>query len=405
MAGILDSKERLIDFIITPQGRGQMADGRMRIEFATLTDMHTFYTSSRPDGIADDAAGRIYFETHTSRTDLITPEIAPGNFMQPFRAGSFVIDGKNIAKETFQSASSGYTTDALTGSQIQDDAEAMLSSLFKHFEGMRILGSEDSFANSSEFDLGATTGSFIITDRDLEINQGRGIYLKDLSPNYFPEAERDVVVDGSVSLEKSPSIYADPRFAHFPNFRYMPPVNVPEHNKEPQVLGNYPKLNAANETENPIGHLSTRQKVTVNIAEVSKYKNLFCQAFQFSNLENASIIDKLSIVDYGVFPGPMGGSPRHFFFVGKLYRDAEGVDTFMNIFTLEFFDPNKKVQTLGKTPIAGPVFKSPTPLATALVKNPQNLIEKAAQAGNLEVISTSEQGSSLPSLASDIFNF
>lgn len=404
MAGILDSKERLIDFIITPQGRGQMADGRMRIEFATLTDMHTFYTSSRPDGIADDASGRIYFETHTSRTDLITPEIAPGNFMQPFRAGSFVIAGKNIAKETFQTSSTGFTSDALTGSQIQDDAESMLSSLFKHFEGMRILGSEDVFSNSSEFDLGASTGSFIITDKDLEMNQGRGIYLKDLSPNYFPEDERDTDVDGSVSLEKSPSIYADPRFAHFPNFRYMPPVNVPEHNKEPQVLGNYPKLNSANETENPIAHLSTRQKVTVNIAEVSKYKNLFCQAFQFSNLQDASIIDKLSIVDYGVFPGPIGGSPRHYFFVGKLYRDAEGVDTFMNIFTLEFFDPTKKIQPMGFKPIAQTMFKSTTPAMSVMAASPQNLIEKLAAAGALEALATSEESSSVPSLASNIFN-
>ncbi|MEC8392196.1 MAG: hypothetical protein VXZ58_04860, partial [Actinomycetota bacterium] len=101
MAGILDSKERMIDFIVTPQGRRQIGDGRMKIEYATLTDLHTFYTSSLPDNVADDAAGRIYFEAHSSQTDLITPEIDSGNVMKPFRAGTFNIQGKRIAEGTF----------------------------------------------------------------------------------------------------------------------------------------------------------------------------------------------------------------------------------------------------------------------------------------------------------------
>lgn len=345
MAGILDSKERMIDFIITPQGRSQIGDGRMRIEYVTLTDVHSFYTSSREDLIADDASSRLYFECHSSHTDMITPEIAPGNITKPFRAGAFLIDGKTIAEGTFPTGDPVEKFQLLSGSAVTEKAELFTNSLSKHFQGLRILRSEDSFSNSSDFFLGASTGSFAITSKDLEINGGKGIYLKDLSP-YL---NNDETPDGKVDLRKSVSIYADPRFAHFPNFRYLPPVNVQDPSGNSEVLGAYPKINKENESVDPLMSLSYRQKLTVNIEEISKFKNIFGQVFQFSEGSNGeSSVDKLSIVDYGVRETTNG--PRHYFFLGKLYRDEEGVDTFINIFTLEFFEnDSSKISFLAET--------------------------------------------------------
>lgn len=101
MAGILDSKERLIDFILTQEGKRQAGIGQMRIEFATLTDYHTFYESEIFDGeeIASDPGMRIFFEATNRYQDIIVPELIGGTVMNPIRTSEFLFDGKNVFKE------------------------------------------------------------------------------------------------------------------------------------------------------------------------------------------------------------------------------------------------------------------------------------------------------------------
>ena len=337
MAGILDSKERMIDFIITPQGRSQIGDGRMKIEYATLTDLHTFYTSSSPDNVAEDASNRIFFETHTAQCDLITPEIEPGNDMKPFRAGTFEIQGKQIAEGTFPNESFINVSTIMSGTTVTDSSGPLLRSLTSHFPALRILGTKDQFSDSSEFSLGYLTASFAITDRDMDINSGKGIYLKDLTPD-GPDF-------GSVNLENTPSIYSDPRLSHFPNFKYMPPVNIANPGENPQPLGNYPKLatDDSETTSDPLEHIDKRQKITVHIDECSRDKNFMSQIFEFSKRGG---IEKLDIIDYGAVQSEVGDAFRHYFFVGKLMKDAEGVDTFINIFTIEFFNEDDEFTTV-----------------------------------------------------------
>jgi len=336
MAGILNSKERLIDFIITPQGRRQMVDGRMRIEFATLTDQHTFYSTTHPDRVADDASTRIFFETHTSTTDTIVPELdagEEGNVLQPFRAGNFSIDGKTFASGTYTTSTGSYY-DILSGSAILDRSVQLSDALIKHFEGLRILGTEDQFSNQTGFELSAATGSFLITDQDLQLNGGKGIYLKDCTPGA-------PATDNTVSLKNSPSIYADPRLGHLPNYRWLPPINMPQVGQDPndeslRLTQNYPnfsdqgtqKPGTPESSQELINNLSARQSVTFEFKETSIDNNIVAQMFEFSQ----DGIDKLSIIDYGY--STVTG--EHIFFLGKVITDDEGVQTFMNIFTLVF---------------------------------------------------------------------
>jgi hypothetical protein len=83
-----------------------------------------------------------------------------------------------------------------------------------------------------------------------------------------------------------------------------------------------------------------RQSVIFDFEETSIENNIVAQIFEFSK----DGIDKLSIIDAGTtesFEAASGlNSVRRVFFVGKLLRDSEGVQTFMNIFTLVF--SNKK---------------------------------------------------------------
>ena len=43
MAGILDNKERIIDSIVTLEGRRQVIGGKLKVEFASFSDRYTFY--------------------------------------------------------------------------------------------------------------------------------------------------------------------------------------------------------------------------------------------------------------------------------------------------------------------------------------------------------------------------
>ena len=73
MAGILDNKTRIMDVIITQEGRRQMAAGNLRAEFLSFTDGAVFYQKSGSHGSADPT-DRIYFEAVSKLNDMITLE-------------------------------------------------------------------------------------------------------------------------------------------------------------------------------------------------------------------------------------------------------------------------------------------------------------------------------------------
>ena len=79
MAGILDSKERIMDAFVTSEGRRQFFKGQFRVQFVSFTDMHTFYESEESpdqDGFfrASDAQDRIFFEASNRPQDQIILE-------------------------------------------------------------------------------------------------------------------------------------------------------------------------------------------------------------------------------------------------------------------------------------------------------------------------------------------
>ena len=70
MAGILNDKKRVMDTIITNEGRRQVAEGELQIKYASFTDRGTFYTGNS-GSIADDASSRLYFEATGRLQDQI----------------------------------------------------------------------------------------------------------------------------------------------------------------------------------------------------------------------------------------------------------------------------------------------------------------------------------------------
>jgi len=319
MAGILNNKERVLDFSITKQGRQQMADGRMRVEYASLTDRHTFYqaTGSHDADVAEDASNRIFFETAERPQDLIVPEIVAGYAMQPFRAENFTITGRKIASGTFKTGAVT-NVNVLSGSQITEIETKFLRTLLNNYRDQRILGTVDLFSDTTDFKLTAHTASFAISDNTVDFNT---------SPQ--------------VDLNNLPNIYGSPRFSHLPNFRYLPPVNRLRANEETAVpVGDYPELSCAGSStyqtwEALESYLNTKQSLELSFVDTSRDNNLLAQVFEFDDAN--SKVEKLSIIDFGEFSdNDPESSGLHVYFIGRVREDSQGASTFINLFTVVF---------------------------------------------------------------------
>jgi hypothetical protein len=97
MSGILDSKSRIIDAILTTEGRRQMAEGTFEVSYATFTDSGVSYVPDLVDGHQDPTT-RIYFEACNLPQDQITFEANDEGKLVPFRSQDIKVsnEGGNI---------------------------------------------------------------------------------------------------------------------------------------------------------------------------------------------------------------------------------------------------------------------------------------------------------------------
>jgi len=85
MTGILDSKSRIIDAILTSEGRRQMAEGTFQVSYATFSDAGVSYTPDAGDG-HEDPTVRLYFEACNLPQDQITFEANDEGKLMPMRS-------------------------------------------------------------------------------------------------------------------------------------------------------------------------------------------------------------------------------------------------------------------------------------------------------------------------------
>lgn len=309
MSGILDKKKRILDFIITEEGRNQAANGELRIHYASFSDSSAFYTEIS-GSYADDISNRIHFECSVKPQDSIvlenppvyaSDEIAKQPAIRPFQTSMFKIGGSNVQLATPPTGSA--STVLLTGSQIVNLADDLCSSLSQNFKDMQIIGTFDPFDDSSDFLVFPESKTF-----------------------KFRPSEK------GVSITRSESLFQDAKFAHLPNYMYLPPVNKNTSGVE-TILGDYTNYSSRSpmSLEEIVDELEGTQSVTFEFTETSRENNIIIQPIEFKEND----IKKLAIIDYGEFIDNDPESPgKHLFYVGKIYSDSNGNATYKNIFTV-----------------------------------------------------------------------
>jgi len=294
MAGILDSKQRIMDVIITGNGRRQIADGTFDIKFASFSDHGMFYRD-RGDGSADDAADRIMFESFTSNGDIIIPEINNvGAISLNTSSGKKIVNGRVYGSGSYIKSGS---------IDVYSSSADIIQSAVDHFDRLQIIGSDDNFLNEN-------------------------IYRLSPSEIMFDYPKKTVR-----KLSTFRPMYLDKNLSSHNNFKYLPPVY--ELNDSQIPLAAYPKLTEEGHAtmDTLVSELRMDHEIeTVKIVHTDEINSLLCQCFELTETR----VNKLSIIDYGTYLNQNGELIGHVYHLGKLMRDEQNTPKFIKIMTIIF---------------------------------------------------------------------
>ena len=302
MAGILDSKSRIMDVVITEQGRRQLASGQMKIEYATFTDLGSFYADGG-SGVLEDPTTRVYFEAASDLpSDLITFETDDSGFLVPYRADEFAVGGKNMT----------ISGSLRSKSDTSAAASAISTAILESWNSLQVIGTDDPLDDEQGFTLSRKTVEFSVR-------------------HDFPFKKGDVqtaVIDDVEGLDN------DVRLSNLRNFKYLPPVNY-SGVAAGRTIGDFPNMNETLDADRRSmeSRLRELEYADISFVETSIENNFVMQIFELS--EDDGIL-KLDVIDYGERPSTFDTSKFvRTLFAGKILRDGFGNPTFINLFTIE----------------------------------------------------------------------
>jgi len=316
MAGILDPKTRVMDFMLTHLGREQASQGELNVSYATLTDRAAFYSSGSNEGVADNAAERIYFESASSPYDMITVEVDFEGHIKPFRADEFSIRGGNVVTA---SAYVGNTA-TLDRGEIIEASSKILNSITASLDNTQYIRTSDLFTKDADF-----------------IAEPKNLYFSFNDDPDLPPTGKDVV-----HVDNMESLFQDEKLAHIPNFRFLPPRNKPgPENLDGAPLGNYLSFRDKTLDSNRFFRKEVRkmwnsvkkgyERRKVFFKMRTPDNNIVMQPFEFTH----DGISKLSIIDGGSYKNS-SRERRRIYYLGKLMADSKDTTAFVHIFTLVF---------------------------------------------------------------------
>jgi hypothetical protein len=326
MSGILDSRKRIMDTIVTLEGRKQIADGKLKIEYISFTDSSTFYSADAISGSAD-VTTRLYFEQCHLPQDQITFEADDSGKLKPFKNASEIdIYGgkisKKVVKQTLEGSSREETV-YLTGSQFASTSESLLNSSIDNYKKLYVLGTKDYLFEDDGFGIG---------NNELEFKILKNNPIS--SPQFYEK-----------SLSDMPSLFNDKLLSNVLNFKFLPPINkiqdetIDKSSKEiieANKIGDYQPLNQAEnytfvQLEDDLANIEKLgYKKTIVFDPTSLNNKLVSQFFEVNEEE----MKKLDIIDYGSYR--YKNKVKQAFFIGKVLLDDNGTNTFVRLFTVVF---------------------------------------------------------------------
>lgn len=330
MSGILDVKSRIMDVVLTQEGRRQLAAGKFVPMFASFTDRHTFYEQDVLSGSAD-AAQRIYFEAGNRHQDQIIIEADDSGKLVPYDGGSSKVstDGRiySASYKTINSPAGSYNavTYEPVGGTFSSIFNEVSAAILDSTTQQTMISTSYPYENYNDFEL---------SEDSVELTYN----------NFKPFKGSPPVT----AVSAADPLFVDKRLSHLPNFRFLPPVFK---NKSGNIenFGSYESLKTTDTDEYTYAELMqeligndpstpNKDKVTVDFSLTSYQSNVFMQMFEGGNNTTNGIpkLTKLDCIDFGEFKDE-NDKERPFkrvFFVGKVYIDEYESPTYINLFTI-----------------------------------------------------------------------
>ena len=348
MAGILDSKTRFIDLIVTQEGKRQIASGKLRAEYASLSDSQVFYDKTE----VADVSNRIYFQAMDSPNNVIVLEKDDSGKLIEF---NFSATGSIVGNDIFDkdtTVTSSLKLKAVTGNAFASTTTSLMKSFTEHYDAQQILSSFERGGN--KFELSTERISFAISN-SVPFPNG-------------PHGE-------TINVNDAEPFFLDSKLTHLESFNFLPPVNM-----DGTPYGQYEdirslKRETLSDIKNTLGHegfldsgplegiikrkstssfrtdkigdfdVINRQKLkspssnmlkqykTVYFDKTSDENNLIMQIFEDGP---GSKMIKLDLIDAGAFHDKESEEypEKRIFYAGKVYFDDLNVPTFINLFTI-----------------------------------------------------------------------
>lgn len=312
--GALDSKTRVLDVVMTPNGRASLARGGFNVAYASFTDGQTFYDPGSISGSYDTATDRIFLEAPGSlpQDTLVITTDDSGDLI-PASAFGTNIDAKGTLYEidyTGYRPVSGYQTGSNFSSAV-DNVTSMFQTAYSYNS---IIGTRPPLDEDLDFTIVPTTASF-----------------------------STIGISGSESvseIDTADSLFFDKRFANLPQFKFLPPVvstggavgflgkfrNIKKFN---QYTYEDLKSDVFGTDSNPI-----KQRRDVTIESTTLQNDLVIQMYEITN----DGVTKLDAVDYGevVDYTDNNHQQKRIVFFGKVFLDNSETATYVNLFTVVF---------------------------------------------------------------------
>tara|TARA_R110001592_G_scaffold188358_5_gene433575 strand:+ start:1555 stop:2499 length:945 start_codon:yes stop_codon:yes gene_type:complete len=312
MAGILDVKKRILDAIVTVEGRRQLAKEEFNIRFASFSDEGIFYDSE--NGVsARNISNLLVFEVASLPRDTIIPEIDnEGSFSLSLSDGNKIVNGRKVISGSYDVVtvdSAGRrtvvkATPIVTGTLgVYAGSKDIMNTSMNNFSQLNIIGTDDGLLEST---FAVNKNKINLDSKIIKAS------LSSLKPMLFND-----------SLNRSVQT------------RYLSPYTQIKPSSNRKILGHYPKF--TKEPYNNFEALKNQElkdclsKDEVFILSNASSNNILAQVFEI----NKSRVDKLSIIDYGEFRD-RNNSVHRVFYLGKPIRDSNGTAKFCRLFTMVF---------------------------------------------------------------------
>ena len=156
MAGILDKKQRVMDVIVTQNGKRQLRNGTFNVAYVSYSDKDIEYISD--DGVtAADVSNHLTFEAYSSVYDTIIPEIDNIDGTVSYeQTKNYVIKNGLLLKQTENG------NFPVTGSaDLYDASLEIFNKSIDSFDKLDALGVDDELSGIGEFDIKVKSNRYL----------------------------------------------------------------------------------------------------------------------------------------------------------------------------------------------------------------------------------------------------